>query len=915
MGFFDKIFGTANDRQLRKLELIAMQIEELAEKYAKMTDEELRGCTAEFKNRIAGGATLDELLPDAYACVREASTRVLNMRHFHVQLLGGIVLHQGRISEMSTGEGKTLVATLPCYLNALTGDGVHLVTVNEYLARRDAEWMGKVYRFLGLSVGIVVSGMAADEKRAQYASDIVYGTNNEFGFDYLRDNMVKSKERMVQRKLNFAIIDEVDSILIDEARTPLIISGQSGKSSEMYFTADRFAKSLKAPDPDNEDENAKTGDYSIDEKDNAIRLTDSGVAKAENFYRVENLSDIENMEIQHHINQAIRANFIMKRDRDYVVNDKEIIIVDEFTGRLMIGRRYSEGLHQAIEAKENVIVRNESKTYATITFQNYFRLYSKLSGMTGTAKTEEAEFRGIYGLDVIVIPTNLPTVRLDGVDKLYKSREGKLNAITEDIKTCNASGQPVLVGTVSVEKSEELSARLRRQKIPHNVLNAKNHEQEAEIIAQAGKKGAVTIATNMAGRGTDIMLGGNPEYLAKKKLESLGYSHELILEATSYASGISEEGLKARSEYEKFYALFKTDTDKEKKDIIGLGGLRIIGTERHESRRIDNQLRGRSGRQGDPGSSVFYLSMEDDLVRIFGGERMMAIASAFNLPEDQPIAVKMLTNQIEKAQLKIEDKNYSIRKHVLAYDDVMNRQREIIYAERQKVLTGQDVHDEIVKMIPTIVAEVVKENVDFALDYLAEWDYDKINANIESKLMPAGSNVVTKELAEDFKIDTIIDAVVERTVKEYENKVARYGERGINFGDVERQIMLSVVDSKWIDHIDAMDALRKGIGLRAYGQRDPVISYQQEGFEMFDKMVENIQRDIVLLALKGEFELAETGRKPKISNAKLEENQYPEHLVTNEHGSAVNKNKNVGRNDLCPCGSGKKFKNCCGMKG
>ncbi|NCA97542.1 MAG: preprotein translocase subunit SecA, partial [Bacteroidia bacterium] len=743
--------------------------------------------------------------------------------------------------------------------------------------------------------------------------DIVYGTNNEFGFDYLRDNMVKTKERMVQRKLKFAIIDEVDSILIDEARTPLIISGQGAKSSDHYITANRFVKTLQGS-IEVEGDTEQKGDYSIDEKDKAIRLSDSGIAKAENFYRVENLSDIENMELQHHINQALKANYLMKRDRDYVVNDKEIIIVDEFTGRLMIGRRYSEGLHQAIEAKENVLIRNESKTYATITFQNYFRLYRKLSGMTGTAKTEEEEFRGIYGLDVIIIPTNLPNIRVDHIDQLYKSKEGKITAIIKDIEERHASGQPVLVGTVSVEKSEELSLRLRRQRIPHNVLNAKNHEQEAEIIAQAGKRGMVTIATNMAGRGTDIMLGGNPEHLSKKKLESLGFSHELILEATSYASNVSEEGLKARKEYEKHYAAFKIDTEKEKNQILALGGLHIIGTERHESRRIDNQLRGRAGRQGDPGSSIFYLSMEDDLVRIFGGERMLSIANTFNLPDDAPIAVRILTNQIEKAQLKIEDKNYSIRKHVLAYDDVMNRQREIIYAERQKVLTGQDIHDEIIKMLPAVVAEVVQDNVDFNIDYF-EWDYGKINANIENKLLPSGSNVVDKKLAEELKIDSIIDAVLERTEKAYQEKSARYTELGINFGDVERQIMLSVVDSKWIDHIDAMDALRKGIGLRAYGQRDPVQSYQQEGFEMFDKMVENIQREIVLLALKGEFVLSGNENKPKISNAKLEENQYPEHLVTNEHGSAVNKNKNVGRNDPCPCGSGKKFKNCCGMRG
>ena len=884
------IFKSANERQIAKLTKISDQVEFLAARFASKSDEELRGMTAEFKERLAAGATLDDLLPEAYAVVREAAMRVLKMKHYPVQIIGGIALHQGRIAEMCTGEGKTLVSTLPAYLNALTGKGVHIVTVNDYLAKRDAEWMGKIHRFLGLTVGVSIEGMSTEEKREAYKCDIVYATNNSLGFDYLRDNMAISKEQMVQRGLHFAIIDEVDSILIDEARTPLIISGKSDKSSDIYVKVNAFIKTLYRGDPNGEPY------YEMDEKENAIRLTEAGVEKAERYFGIENLGDIENNELNHNITIALRAHFMMKRDRDYIVNDHEVIIIDEFTGRLMIGRRFSDGLHQAIEAKEGVRIKDENKTLATITFQNFFRMYPKLSGMTGTAKTEETEFKQIYGLDVVQIPTNEPVRRVDQNDRLYKTRQAKIRAIIEDIKDCYERKQPVLVGTISVEKSEELSDLLKKQRIPHNVLNAKNHEREAEIIAQAGRLGQVTIATNMAGRGTDIMLGGNPDYLARAALENKNYSHEAIVEATGFGQELSEEAVRAKADYDRFYKEYKQQTDAEKEQVLEQGGLRVIGTERHESRRIDNQLRGRSGRQGDVGSSVFYISMEDDIARIFGGERIQAIANALRMDEDTPIEVKILTRSIERAQMTVENRNYSVRKHVLAYDDVMNRQREIIYAERNKVLMEEDVHEEIVKMIPSVVEEYVAQIIDYGKDYVL-WDYDKINKEIEDRLLPAGSNVVTKELASSLSLSKIVKAVAVAAVNAYDDKQDAINAAGLDFGSFERRVMLFEVDRKWIEHIDAMDALRKGIGLRAIGQRDPVISYANEGFEMFDEMIASIQRDIVYRVLKEDRFLVEKKVSP----------------VDRLKALHVQKqNKEPGRNDPCPCGSGKKYKNCCG---
>ncbi|MBP5404837.1 MAG: preprotein translocase subunit SecA [Clostridia bacterium] len=883
------IFKSANERQIAKLTKISDQVELLADRFASMSDEALKGMTAAFKNRLAEGATLDELLPEAYAVVREAAMRVLKMKHYPVQIIGGIALHQGRIAEMCTGEGKTLVSTLPAYLNALTGKGVHIVTVNDYLAKRDAEWMGKIHRFLGLTVGVSVEGMSTEEKREAYKCDIVYATNNSLGFDYLRDNMAISKEQMVQRGLHFAIIDEVDSILIDEARTPLIISGKSDKSSDIYVKVNAFVKTLYRGDPNGEPY------YEMDEKENAIRLTETGVEKAERYFGIENLGDIENNDLNHNITIALRAHFMMKRDRDYIVNDHEVIIIDEFTGRLMIGRRFSDGLHQAIEAKEGVRIKDENKTLATITFQNFFRMYPKLSGMTGTAKTEETEFKQIYGLDVVAIPTNEPIRRLDQNDRLYKTRAAKIRAIIEDIKDCYERKQPVLVGTISVEKSEELSDLLKKQRIPHNVLNAKNHEREAEIIAQAGRLGQVTIATNMAGRGTDIMLGGNPDYLARAALENKNYSHEAIVEATGFGQELSEEAVRAKADYDRFYKDYKQQTEAEKAQVLEQGGLRVIGTERHESRRIDNQLRGRSGRQGDVGSSVFYISMEDDIARIFGGERMQSVANALHMDEDTPIEVKILTRSIERAQMTVENRNYSVRKHVLAYDDVMNRQREIIYAERNKVLMEEDVHEEIVKMIPSVVEEYVAQIIDYGKDYVL-WDYEKINKEIEDRLLPAGSNVVTKDLASDLSLAKIVKAVAVAAVNAYDDKQDAINAAGLDFGSFERRVMLFEVDRKWIEHIDAMDALRKGIGLRAIGQRDPVISYANEGFEMFDEMIASIQRDIVYRVLKEDRFLVKAS--PAVRLKGINVNQESK--------------KEPGRNDPCPCGSGKKYKNCCG---
>ena len=879
-----------NERKVRKLKKIALKVEALEESFKALTDDELRCKTDEFKARLEKGESLDDILVEAFATVREASSRVLGMRPYFVQIMGGIALHQGRIAEMGTGEGKTLVATLPSYLNALTGKGVHVVTVNDYLAERDAAWMGKVHRFLGLTVGVILPSMRNDEKQKAYACDICYCTNNELGFDFLRDNMVVEKRAKVQRELNFAIVDEVDSILIDEARTPLIISGRGGKSSEMYKTADAFARTVREND-----------DFTIEEKEKAIMLTDEGVKKAEKYFKLDNLTDINNTELYHHIKQALKAHYMMKRDRDYIVNDGEVLIVDEFTGRVMIGRRYNEGLHQAIEAKERVVIRSENKTLATITFQNFFRMYAKLSGMTGTAKTEEDEFEGIYRLDVVQIPPNRPSQRKDENDKIYTKESGKITAIVEDILECHKTGQPVLVGTVSVEKSEELSAILKRKGIPHNVLNAKYHKQEAEIVAQAGKQGMITIATNMAGRGTDIMLGGNAEFQAKQKMEKDGYPLDIIEMATSPHVYDDEKVKEAKKVYLHHYEAFKKQCDVEKEKVVALGGLRIIGTERHESRRIDNQLRGRSGRQGDPGETVFYISMEDDVSRIFGGDKMKSIATAMNFPDDEPIANSIISKQVERAQRVVEGRNFSIRKQVLAYDDVMNAQRELIYKERGKVLDGLDVHDQILDMIDDLAEEIIGYYADYKTDFQT-WDYEAFNNSLEQRMLPKGSNVVTPELCSAYDVYKIKEAVLDVALKDYEAKIARLKEDGLDFGDFERLVLLKTVDAKWMDHIDAMDALRKGIGLRGYGQRDPVLAYRQEGWDMFDDMVSRIHSETASILLKVQIEKREDGS----TSAKQQ--------IASASKTVRNTEQKVGRNDPCPCGSGLKYKNCCGKK-
>ena len=893
MGLIRYILGGEGRRNLKKLDKMADQVLALESKYIDMSDEQLREQTTILKDRLAKGETLDDILFDAFAVAREAASRVLNMRHYKVQIIGGICLHQGRVAEMKTGEGKTLVATLPAYLNALSGLGVHIVTVNDYLASRDAEWMGKVYKFLGLTVGVAISGMEDVDKQKAYACDITYGTNNEMGFDYLRDNIKTKLEDMVQRPLSFAIVDEVDSILIDEARTPLIISGKGQESSEKYISANRFVKTLVLEQ-----------DFTIDIKEKTVQITESGAKKAEAFFNLNSFSDIENASLSHHIQQALKAHHIFKRDNDYVVNDGEVIIVDEFTGRLMIGRRYSDGLHQAIEAKEGVQVRNENKTYATITFQNYFRIYKKLSGMTGTAKSEEEEFRTIYGLDVLEIPTNKPVARIDNPDIIYKTVKGKNNAIVEEIIQCNKKGQPVLVGTVTVEKSEEISKLLIHKGIKHNVLNAKNHAREADIVAQAGRLGAVTIATNMAGRGTDILLGGNAEFLAKRKLREEGVDEELIELATSFVSSLPEEAAKVREHYQEVYANFKAQTDEEKLKVMQAGGLHILGTERHESRRIDNQLRGRSGRQGDPGSSVFFISLEDDLAKRFGGEKMERVYEMFNIDENQPIQSKMLSNSIENAQRNIEGRNFGIRKHVLQYDDVMNRQREVMYAERMKVIKDEDVHGDIVKLIPDFVQYTVLSSVNNA-NKPDTWDLEALNKNIELKLLPKGSNFVTRERASNWDCEYLIEKLTEETIRIYEEKIQRYAEEGINFSEVERIVFLKNIDTKWIDHIDAMDQLKKGISLRGYGNVDPVIEYKKEGFEMFEDLTESIQDDTVTLLLKAELK-----KVPQLTK------EEPKNLVTNIEGGNNYQKKakqEIGRNELCPCGSGKKYKHCCGQ--
>ena len=892
MGLIRYILGSENRRNLRKIDAMADQVLALEPKYLEMSDEELISQTGVLKERLANGETVDDILYDAFAVVREAAWRVLKMRHYKVQIMGGICLHQGRVAEMRTGEGKTLVSTLPAYLNALTGKGVHIVTVNDYLAERDAEWMGKVHKFLGLTVGVAVSGMQDSDKKVAYQCDITYGTNNEMGFDYLRDNLKVNKENMVQRGLNFAIVDEVDSILIDEARTPLIISGRGGESSEMYITANKFVKTLKIED-----------DFTVDIKEKSVQITESGAEKAERFFGLSNFADIENATLSHHIQQALKAHHIFKKDNDYIVQDGEIIIVDEFTGRLMIGRRYSDGLHQAIEAKENVKVRNENKTYATITFQNYFRLYTKLSGMTGTAKTEEEEFRAIYGLDVLEIPTNKPVARIDEPDVIFKTYAGKLKAIVREIVECNKVGQPVLVGTATVEKSEEISKLLLRQKIRHNVLNAKNHAREADIVAQAGRKGAVTIATNMAGRGTDILLGGNPEFLAKRKLRNEGVEEEKIQLATSFVSDVPDEIKELRETYHKYYNEYKVATDAEKLEVIKVGGLHILGTERHESRRIDNQLRGRSGRQGDEGSSVFFISCEDDLAKRFGGERMQAICNMFNIPEDEPIQSKLLSRGIENAQRTIEGKNFGIRKHVIQYDDVMNSQREVMYKQRMDVINSVDVHDEILDLIP----EYVKETLDAVVDSTKKpetWDMDALNKIIEQRLMPEGSNFVTKEKLYNWAYEDFIERLISATIEAYENKIDFYAEQDFNYKELERHMLLRNVDVKWIDHIDAMDQLRKGISLRAYGQVDPVTEYKKEGNEMFEDLTYSIRHDTIKLLLKAEVKTQQP--------IKTEEQRDLVTNVTEGYKRPVTAKTKVGRNDPCPCGSGKKYKDCCG---
>ncbi len=894
MGLIRYILNHDTRVGLKNIGKIADKILALSPKYEAMSEEELKSQTKVLKERLNSGESLDKILPDAFATVREASYRVLNMRHYKVQLMGGICVHEGRVAELKTGEGKTLMATLPAYLNALTGKGVHVVTVNDYLATRDAEWMGKVYKYLGLTVGVNVHDLTDEQKRQAYACDITYGTNNEFGFDYLRDNLKVNLKDMVQRGLEFAIVDEVDSILIDEARTPLIISGRGGKSSELYIKANRFVKSLTPEE-----------DFTVDVKDKSVQLTESGAVKAEKFFGIESFSDIENADLSHHIQQALKAHHIFKRDNDYVVEGGEILIVDEFTGRLMIGRRYSDGLHQAIEAKENVPVRNENKTHATITFQNYFRLYKKLSGMTGTAKTEEEEFRTIYGLDVLEIPTNRPLIRKDEPDVIYSTEKGKMRALIRDIIDTHEKGQPVLVGTVTVEKSEEISKHLIKNRVKHNILNAKNHHKEAQIIAQAGKKGAVTIATNMAGRGTDILLGGNPEYLAKQDLINKGVEPEIIELATSYVQNVSDEVLKVREEYRAILEKYTAQTEEEKKEVSSLGGLRIIGTERHESRRIDNQLRGRAGRQGDPGSSLFYISLEDDLAKRFGGDRLMAIYNAFRVDEDTPMQAKMLARQIENAQRMIEGKNFGIRRQIIEYDDVMNTQRKVIYEERNTVLKGENTHEKILNLIPDIVADIISKTVNIGQEP-SKWDREKLNKALEEKVLPDGTDYLTESRLEKWDYSEILQRVTKKVIDTYEEKINRYKEIGIDFNEIERIVLLKNVDSKWIEHIDSMDTLKRGISLRGYARENPINAYKREGLDMFEAMIESIQVDTVTVLLKSE--VRQTPKKAQTQGQLQEGGGSSENKPT---GTIV-KGKKVGRNDPCPCGSGKKYKNCCG---
>ena len=925
MGFMEKIFGDINTKEVKKIEKIADQVMALDAAMAALSDEELKGKTAEFKERLAAGETLDDILVEAFAVCREAAARSVGMKHFKVQVIGGIALHQGRISEMKTGEGKTLVATLPAYLNALEGKGVHIVTVNDYLAKRDAEWMGKIYTFLGLTVGCVIHGISDKTRKAAYQADITYGTNNEFGFDYLRDNMVIYQRQLTQRDLNYAIIDEVDSILIDEARTPLIISGQGDDSTELYQIADRFVKTLKPGE-----------DFTIEEKEKRVGLTDSGVAKAEKFFNIENFGDPENMEINHHVVEALKARAIMKRDVDYIVKDGEIVIVDEFTGRLMFGRRYSNGLHQAIEAKEGVLVRSESKTLATITLQNYFRMYQKLAGMTGTAKTEEEEFRDIYNMDVVVIPTNKPVVREDLDDAIFAKEEYKFKAIADRIAEAHATGQPVLVGTISIENSERLSNLLKKRGIKHNVLNAKQHEKEAEIVAEAGRLGAVTIATNMAGRGTDIILGGNPEFEAKREMKQLEYTDEQISFATSFVSSNDPEMLKARKVFNELHAKYKAERAGEQQQVRELGGLCIIGTERHESRRIDNQLRGRSGRQGDPGQTQFFISLEDDLMRLFGGDRIQNVMDKFGM-EDEPIAAGMLSKTIENAQKKVEGRNFEIRKYVLQYDNVMNKQREVIYDQRRKVLFGDDVKDYVLDMMDDLVKNIV---VPVTVDskFAEEWDLDMMNKNLKRLSDRFEGLHYDEDAIHDLTAQKLEDDAVAEFHRLYEEKEAEIGAERMR--EVEKMIMLRVVDNRWMDHIDAMDDLKQGIGLRALGHLDPAVAYANEGFDMFEEMIGDIREETVRYCFNVTINTsterktvikAGQGRKDEYKDTAASEaaqarmaqggqlqggrgqmpQQAPKPQDTRKPETFRREMPKVGRNDPCPCGSGKKYKNCC----
>ena len=909
--FFTKLFGSHSSHELKKIYPIADKVDALEEQYKKLTDAELRAKTDEFKARYQNGESLDDLLPEAFATCREAAWRVLGMRHYRVQVIGGIVLHQGRIAEMKTGEGKTLVATLPAYLNALTGKGVHIVTVNDYLAKRDSEWMGKVYRFLGLTVGLVIHEVEPARRKAMYEADITYGTNNEFGFDYLRDNMASYKQSMVQRGHAFAIVDEVDSILIDEARTPLIISGQGEQSSQLYEMADRFAaglKCLRVKEVDaKEEQDDIDADYIVDEKARTATLTPKGQAHAEQYFRIENLSDPANTTLQHHINQAIKARGVMQRDVDYVVRDGQIIIVDEFTGRLMFGRRYNEGLHQAIEAKEGVKVQHESKTLATITFQNYFRLYGKLSGMTGTALTEEEEFRHTYKLDVIEIPTNKPIARKDNPDAVYKNERGKIKATIARIEACHAKGQPILVGTVSIEKSEELSKILKAKGIKHTVLNAKYHEKEADIVAQAGKSGAVTIATNMAGRGTDIMLGGNAETMALDELKKGDYTPELIYEANGHADTEDPEVLAIRAKFNELYEKYKKETDADAEKVRAAGGLYILGTERHESRRIDNQLRGRAGRQGDPGESSFYISLEDDLMRLFGSEKIQNMMNTLGIDEDEPIDQKILSGAIENAQKKIESRNFATRKHVLEYDDVLNTQRQTIYAQRLQVLEGKDVKDNIMGMIDDTIARAV---------HAAIGEHSEITPNMVEQarrpfiglfLRPEDCTFSPEE-CKDLTTDKLTEVLAEQAHKVYEAKEQMLGAPIMR--ELERVVLLKNVDTKWMDHIDAMTELRNGIGLRAYGQHDPVVEYKREGFDMFDAMIDAIREDTVRMIFLAQVRTREEPKREQV--AKETAAAGSSDGTTKPAPKRVG--KKVGMNDPCPCGSGKKYKKCCYLK-